>query len=860
MWRLGWRSNVKAGLLRMRRCGWLLLLGSCCTGHHLAVQAQSSDELRPTVFRLGESAGFFQFRPGSWGLVGAEVWNPTDEPVRLLATTTFAINKDVQYGREFWVPAQAKRKISYPIRLPDAIDPNTRRLELLSRLYDRTDGKDRLLRHPDDPMWHKSSLRVLHQKHITGYYPEPLSTGTGLTTGDEQIYKLVEPARDPVLEAIKIIRRAVNIKNFQHIPSLDVNDELPWPLALGSIDQLVLGGNRLATEPEAREAFRGWLNQGGRLWIMLDKTDLSTVKLLLGDAFPAYEVDRVSLSQYEIESVDDPTAGKSEVRDLEIPVELIRLMTEGVEVSHTVNDWPAAFWLKYGHGEILFTALELRGWSRPRREIIIRPRGVPGEILLTPPLEQVAARFFEESSSPVWSEEDFQQYIGEQIGYQIVAKEWVIGILGSFCAVILLAGLWLARVGHLERLLWIGPLAAICTAVVLGVLGKMSRESVPPTVAVAQWIAPVQNSQFVPVSGLAAIYNQQKLAEKLGVREGGVLWLERGQSEEASRRLVWTDHGKAQWENTNLPEGVQEATFQKVVAMKQPLAATASLSAKGLSGQFQLGPFKEVSDVLLVTPAGDRYQVHVEGNQFTSGPGERLKPGEFFGGSLIIEDEQRHRQQVLSHLLRTTPTGKRRFPRQPTLLAWSKPLEMGLNFPEQHQRLGSALLALPLALNPTPRGESFVVPPWLCRIEVTVGKDGSRASELFDNARQQWSGKNFDPRPVWLRVQLPKQVLPAQLTKVVVTTDVEFSGFDLEVLGVQGDEVKALEKMTNPVGTRSVAIDQRELLSLDADGGFVLVVRALPGEEQTEQGQRGKKYSWQVKDLYLVVHGERQDP
>ena len=569
MWQLS-RCEPGSNVSFARQGLFCVLFFWCCWTGQETLLAQQADDLQPRAFSLGEPAGFYQFRPGCWGVVSAEIWNPSKRPVRILAATTFEVDQTTQYGREFWVPAEAKRKVSYPIRVPENIEEKTRRLKLLSRIYDRTDGKNTLLRRKRDHMWHESALRVFTRDNVTGYYSDYAEGEYSVNLAEKQFVELVDPALDPVLETIKATRRYMNIKDWQHIPTLDQNDDLPWPLALGAIDQLVLGGNRLATEPEAREGIRGWLNQGGRLWIMLDKTDLKTVNLLLGDAFPAYLVDQVSLSQYQIIPQQDNTNSNPETREVDVPVKLSRLVTEGADVSHTVDGWPAAFWLKYGEGEILFTALELRAWSRPRRELIIRPRGVPGQVLDTIPLQQLADRFFEKRQPKTWGEEDFQQYIGEQIGYQIVGKEWIIAILGTFSGILLLAGFWLARVRHLERMLWVGPLAAACTALVLAGLGRTSRESVPPTVAVVQWVAPVNQSQFVPVTGLAAIYSQQKSQDRIGVHEGGLLWPEMGSADTTTSWLVWTDHGNAQWEKLTLPEGIRKAVFHQFVSVKQP--------------------------------------------------------------------------------------------------------------------------------------------------------------------------------------------------------------------------------------------------------------------------------------------------
>ena len=54
----------------------------------------------------------FQLKSGILPSVQFGSWQPL--PLRVDHTT--------QYGREFWVPAGAKRKVSYPVRIPDKIE------------------------------------------------------------------------------------------------------------------------------------------------------------------------------------------------------------------------------------------------------------------------------------------------------------------------------------------------------------------------------------------------------------------------------------------------------------------------------------------------------------------------------------------------------------------------------------------------------------------------------------------------------------------------------------------------------------------------------------------------------------------
>ena len=87
-----------ASLLSWQLLGCIVFICSGLSGPGTGLLAQESDDLRPSIFAMGEAAGFYQFRPGSWGLVSADVWNPTAKPLRLMVTSTFAVDDTIQYG------------------------------------------------------------------------------------------------------------------------------------------------------------------------------------------------------------------------------------------------------------------------------------------------------------------------------------------------------------------------------------------------------------------------------------------------------------------------------------------------------------------------------------------------------------------------------------------------------------------------------------------------------------------------------------------------------------------------------------------------------------------------------------------
>jgi hypothetical protein len=139
-----------------------------------------------------------------------------------------------------------------------------------------------------------------------------------------------------------------------------------------------------------------------------------------------------------------------------------------------------------------------------------------------------------------------------------------------------------------------------------------------------------------------------------------------------------------------------------------------------------------------------------------------------------------------------------------------------------------------------------------------ISRDGKKPPELYSTDVRKWLEKNFEPRRIWLRVQLPGEVLPADLSEALITMDVECDQFDLELLAWQEGALHSQQKLANPIGTQTVTIKQSDMLVLDDQGGLVLALQAVPGQDQTAKGARAKNYSWEVKSISVEVHGKRQ--
>src|SRR5260370_40214472 len=109
-----------------------------------------------------------------------------------------------------------------------------------------------------------------------------------------------------------------------------INDFLPpIPAAFDGVDHIVLAGRRLDLDSPGQVILRRWLEQGGKLWVMLDRTDPDLVARILGGVPGFHVVDRTSLTTIHIEASRVAAApdGTSDLepatREFEQPVDFV---------------------------------------------------------------------------------------------------------------------------------------------------------------------------------------------------------------------------------------------------------------------------------------------------------------------------------------------------------------------------------------------------------------------------------------------------------------------------------------------------------------------------------------------------------
>jgi hypothetical protein len=725
-----------------------------------------------------------------------------------------------------------------------------------SRLIDRSQGNEHLLAKPGGgTLVHEGLLPAKSDKGpVTGLIADP---------NDPEAAWLVQVARMAFYRSARLAR-------------LDGDALPPTAESLDGLDQLVVASDRPAADPAGLLAIRHWLHAGGRLWIPLDHVSPATVSLLLGEDCPCTVVDRVGLTHWQFvreRSVLDPLNQafnspreppareekpaahvEGKIDDFEDPVEMVRVAASGMSVVHSVDGWPASFWRRSGRGLVLFTTLGARAWYRPRAKNDPVPRDAQNPVARfkeTQPLLDVAGPFLKPHEVPPLKAEVFRPLLVEQVGYRILGRGFVLLILGGFCLGLAAAagGLW--RRGSLAVLGWAGPAAALAAAVMLVALGYQARERVPPTAAAAQLVEIVPGAEDAPVTGMLALYDLDATSSPPGVARGGVFLPDFKGKEGTTRRMVWTDLDRWHWENLALPPGLHLAPFEATARIPSPVSARATFGPEGVIGTLALGPFREADDAILALPSHHHLAVRFTGaaGDFAAGPGDRLAQGQFLGADLLSE-EQRRRQDVYKKLLE--PRAGSRYPARPTLLAWTSPLDLGFTFPEGTQQTGSALVAIPLAIDRPAPGTQVTIPaPFLSYR--CVNRPNVELTSLYLPQRNEWLSARSQPARTLLRFQIPPELLPLRIERAELEVDLNAQARPFEVFSGEGQQAEVLASRHSPVGTIRLTIDRSDALRLDAGGGLYLglaigAAARLPGEAQASS-------EWKINDLQLQLTG-----
>jgi hypothetical protein len=829
-----------------RGCILLVLSLGLLSSQPIAAQEES---VRPLRLEAITVTGLHSVLTESWVTLEVTLANPNETGRDARVAVFYTNHPDLQYVRDVWIPPQSLLMTwmlvgPVPEGRPSA-DQTAQAYgrELQALIYDRTGNQERLL-------LPRTEERV--RSRLANYRPrEPLTCllTDDIGSDDESDRFPPSPDRgesDEVLDLVRAFRASYSLS--QNVRVIDDNFLPPTAAAFDGVDHFVLAGRRLALDPPGQVALRHWLEQGGKLWVMLDRTDPDVVARILGGSAGFHVVDRTGLTSVQFEGRGTALPGvDNTARDFEEPVDFVRVKVgPNFTVLHTVDGWPASFTRPVGQGRVVITTLGARAWGRPRDRTDTKSPFLDfPDIPVTLPVMDMWMQELQSAPGPAFpstspeAKDMFAPLVTGDIGYSVVGIGTASLVFGGFLLALVLFGLGLRKWRRSELLGWLGPVTALSTASAFWAVGEAGRRSVPATVAVAEMVAVNPHASEQAVTGLLGFYRPDSGSTGLSSKQGGLIDLDMTGLEGQNKRLVLSDIDAWHWEKLSLPAAVRLGPFRSEVRQVEPMAAVARFGPEGLQGKISSGPFQNLADALIYSPSHRAFAVHLgPDGTFTAAGSDLLSSGQFVAGT-VLSDQQQRRQRVYQRLLGEAKA--KATSEDSLILAWADPIPLPFTFESGVRSVGSALLSIPLEIEHAPPNTRLTVPRAFIgyRRILPLGSTQPTLEGLLSIEQH-------------LRFQLPSSVLPMQMERVRLFAKVDAPMRRFIVSGLTDGKAVELRSVQNPVDPISLEIEREDLLRLDEKGGFHLQIAVsdpeIIGEELPPH--------WSIQSLELEVVGQ----
>lgn len=806
----------------------LLVIGLVVCG---SLSAGVAQETRTHDVQVGLSAtGARRYRSGRWGVLEARGVNRSDQDRSAVMSVYFFDDARTQYTRRFRIPAGTKRKTWLPIQPPKKIPPGATALDTSLLPIVETESGELLERSSAEPLVRKKVFSLADHNPQTGMIfdlpKDSLDEGNPL---DLDVYNLIVEGRLMIMD-----------DRF----TVDLSDHFfpPYAQAYEGLDQLVVCSDRVLSDSACLPALRSWAVRGGRVWFMLDRVSPETVRAFLGNALPFEVVDRVELNRFTLNTPDAVNRHQDplEAWESERAVDFVRVFVDSADVTTLVGEWPAAFSIPFGTGEVYFTTLGPRGWifqQDPYAEPPTDGRQTSGP---TQAYRAFAGNFFQPQHGTLIPKETLQPILETQIGYEVPSRGLAGLLLVANFAAIAGAGAWLARHQRLETMAIAVPVIALLTGLLFISIGRSNAVSVPQSAAVFNHVAVSSDTDEAFTTTVASFYSPDGAELELRHDAFDLVQPESSSDGGATQRAVWGIDHQGRWEGNPIAPGtVKLVQAEDNTALDAPFQARGRFTVDGFAGQLVgAGQIQELSDAVIAREPAPSIAIDITaGNNFLCDEGSVLAVGEYLTGGLL-SDEQRRRQDVYRKLLDPAPETPR-YPQHPTMLFWGTSKQTKLSVPDGFQVTGSTLYSVPVKIERNPPGEPFLVPSSFIRIDHGGGRFGNSA--VYNTRTGEWAEKPLLPTDSWFRFFLPTEVRPCQIDEAVFTVKVHAPSRVVEFGAASNGEKVVVESRQSPSGIIEITVDAPQLLQLQDDGSLIFGVKVGATEQQQQRQEEMQK-------------------
>lgn len=815
-----------------------VLLWSMAFGLSFTAEAQSQTRMQ---IRGGATA---RYRAGLWGVLNADVRNEGTKSATVRCISWFDSDEGLMFGRDVSVPPESIRRSWYAVKVPDQA-AEKKSLSLNWTSLDSASGRETFQQQTQFEKYETLPLTIPNfTRRIV-----VLGDGTPRESRTMAIFQKALAQLQPGAAALYVLDR--------RLPPIAE----AWEIA----DLIVLTGDRIAEDTAAAQAMAEWVRRGGRVWVHLDLTTAQVVNNLFGPELRIDEMDRVSLTRFTIEPGDRLHTFNPVEVDLEVPVEHVRVVSEGYRIGRTINGLPASLSARFGRGHVVVSTVALPGWTVPHEWMTVKPpkptprpnrrggqQSQPADIGLT--ITQAAVSLLDDANSaPINRKVEahaLSEFATSRIGYRTPGRSLIATVLLVHLLVAAGLAFLLHRLERATALLWALPVLAVAAGGALIAIGNSNRAE-PEGRQIVQFVEAERGQSRLVVDGVLAFYSNSDSSPKIGSRNNTAFIPDRAGMESTKWRVMRSDFTDWHIENLTLRPGVRTADFSAHVTLPAPLEIAGTFDEDGFQGTLSgLPNGMEVEDALVAGSQWLSQPVTSDGSRAIRTSGDVLPPGEYLAGALVGEEQSR-RQAVYKNLFRTTHRDDRPF-HQPTLLFWSDALDIQSGDLDTDQpSSGSALFSVPIALRRPQPGATVRIPGPFIPYR-TVGANGTgTGGAYFRNATGLWNEVRRAGEPI-LRFQIPPELLPLTATKATFRVKISAPLRDVAISAGSLRDPVLLREIKSPVGVVEVSLTgtAREF----GPKGEVYIRLAIGDLEESAKDPLQDNY-WQVEWAELDVHG-----
>lgn len=772
--------------------------------------------------------------PGGVLVLQATLFNKTDT-VRegTLVSTVDGVQTD-QSARRVTVGPRSSAKTDLVVPVPESI-VGKEIVEIKTILYSRSGGAEVIETNNGRP-----------EEYTFNLAPEAISSFAALFMDPEPapVPPFVWPQPSPSMSYEYAIASRVDSGNSRRVANF-AERELPLSFSdWESIDTAMIANRYVLEDAAFVEGLKKFITGGGKAWVMLDRVPSELLRPLLDPDQLCETVDSVELNEFVVEVIggESPLSEADRTAYSIAPIRMKRVFQHGGQVSHRVDGWPIAIWMPIGYGQLLITTLDPAGWVKVRENQIVDKKfdtRFESQVWAGVVAEDVNSKTLDK---PLAVE---TEYPLKQMGNPVVPKSWVAAALSCFCILLAALGGWRIFAGDLSLLGVIAPVVALCVAIGLVVASTFVRGDQQESVAKLQVIQVSEDGSTALVRESSAVYLQGAADMRLQGPIDGRAELT-GPMESGIRRFEITDFQNWELTNTAWPAGIWRYSSEYTLPCEQ-LAVNASFTETGLDievptlpGGFQDAVLNySLGRPMICRPSGDQFVVNAD----QPPAGER-----WIEGTLISTEQQRRLeiyQQFFTPNDRVKGLGK-------VLYGWTSPWDGGPNWSKDLQTKGSALVALPVKLNRPVKGQKFVVPHGLVRVQTDQSEIGSTFA--FSDVTGTWAADLTMAVAARVQIVLPQEVLPFKADVVNLELDIKAPQRAVKVSILTESGPVEIADLNSPSIPWSGAVTDPKVLQ-DAEDG-VLNVLIDVGEKTNAGGGSSSVVSWNIENFQASFRGE----